>query len=229
EWLRRRCYCFVRSCCYKRDYPVGTEEPAQEQRRLVQIRSKTLLSEVLRGIGANEARYSCRAVADGYVGFAEATVYGARGVGEPFVVRAQGISAIRPCDAEESAAHALISVIKKECSVEFDDTNWFDMNRYHVETERLKRALGRARKKCNTLAKKARLLEIGWDRALDSLGSVNQICDDICSFVLGGPDADDLSHREVGVFYDVHRLGEYAESFVDEGLANLTSVAARYI
>uniref|UniRef100_A0A0E0RIC5 Uncharacterized protein n=1 Tax=Oryza rufipogon TaxID=4529 RepID=A0A0E0RIC5_ORYRU len=74
EWLRRRCYCFVRSCCYKRDYPVGTEEPAQ-----------------------------------------------------------------------------------------------------------------------------------------------------------GGPDADDLSHREVGVFYDVHRLGEYAESFVDEGLANLTSVAARYI
>uniref|UniRef100_A0A0E0RIC4 Uncharacterized protein n=1 Tax=Oryza rufipogon TaxID=4529 RepID=A0A0E0RIC4_ORYRU len=120
EWLRRRCYCFVRSCCYKRDYPVGTEEPAQEQRRLVQIRSKTLLSEVLRGIGANEARYSCRAVADGYVGFAEATVY-------------------------------------------------------------------------------------------------------------GGPDADDLSHREVGVFYDVHRLGEYAESFVDEGLANLTSVAARYI
>lgn len=195
----------------------------------MQIRSKTLLSEVLRGIGANEARYSCRAVADGYIGFAEATVYGARGVGEPFVVRAQGISAIRPCDAEESAAHALISVIKKECSVEFDDTNWFDMNHYHVETERLKRALGRARKKCNTLAKKARLLEIGWDRALDSLGSVNQICDDICSFVLGGPDADDLSHREVGVFYDVHRLGEYAESFVDEGLANLTSVAARYI
>ncbi|EEC70316.1 hypothetical protein OsI_01179 [Oryza sativa Indica Group] len=205
------------------------EEPAQEQRWLVQIRSKTLLSEVLRGIGANEARYSCRAVADGYVGFAEATVYGARGVGEPFVVRAQGISAIRPCDAEESAAHALISVIKKECSVEFDDTNWFDMNRYHVETERLKRALGRARKKCNTLAKKARLLEIGWDRALDSLGSVNQICDDICSSVVGGPDADDLSHREVGVLYDVHRLGEYAESFVDEGLANLTSVAARYI
>ncbi|KAF2953282.1 hypothetical protein DAI22_01g397600 [Oryza sativa Japonica Group] len=173
----------------------------------MQIRSKTLLSEVLRGIGANEARYSCRAVADGYVGFAEATVYGARGVGEPFVVRAQGISAIRPCDAEESAAHALISVIKKECSVEFDDTNWFDMNHYH----------------------KARLLEIGWDRALDSLGSVNQICDDICSSVLGGPDADDLSHREVGVLYDVHRLSEYAESFVDEGLANLTSVAARYI
>ncbi|KAB8084271.1 hypothetical protein EE612_006786, partial [Oryza sativa] len=134
EWLRRRCYCFVRSCCCKRDYPVGMEEPAQEQRRLMQIRSKTLLSEVLRGIGANEARYSCRAVADGYVGFAEATVYGARGVGEPFVVRAQGISAIRPCDAEESAAHALISVIKKECSVEFDDTNWFDMNHYHVET-----------------------------------------------------------------------------------------------
>lgn len=29
EWLRRRCYCFVRSCCYKRDYPVGMEEPAQ--------------------------------------------------------------------------------------------------------------------------------------------------------------------------------------------------------
>uniref|UniRef100_I1QTP7 Uncharacterized protein n=1 Tax=Oryza glaberrima TaxID=4538 RepID=I1QTP7_ORYGL len=88
----------------------------------------------------------------------KATVYGARGDEESFVVRAQGISAIRPRDAEESAAHALISIIKKECRVEFDDTNWFDMKHYHCETEQLKRALGRARKKHNTLAKKARWL-----------------------------------------------------------------------
>uniref|UniRef100_A0A0E0FDP7 Uncharacterized protein n=1 Tax=Oryza meridionalis TaxID=40149 RepID=A0A0E0FDP7_9ORYZ len=105
------------------------------------------------------------------------------------------------------------------------------MNHYHCETEtgRLKRALGRARKKHNTLAKKARLLEIDWDEALDSLASVNQICDGICSSVLGGPDVDGLNNREVGVLYDVHRLGEYARSHMDEGLANLSSVAGRYI
>ncbi|EEC84061.1 hypothetical protein OsI_30338 [Oryza sativa Indica Group] len=203
-------------------------EPAQG-RRLVQIRSKVLLSEVLRAIGGNEAQYTCRAVADRYIGFAEATVYGARGDEESFVVRAQGISAIRPRDTEESAAHALISIIKKECRVEFDDTNWFDMNHYHCEIEQLKRALGRARKKHNTLAKKARLLEIGWDKALDLLAFVNQICDGICSSALGGPDADGLNNREVGVLYDVHRLGEYAQSHMDEGLANLSSVASRCI
>uniref|UniRef100_A0A0E0CM43 Uncharacterized protein n=1 Tax=Oryza meridionalis TaxID=40149 RepID=A0A0E0CM43_9ORYZ len=98
------------------------------------IRSKVLLSEVLRAIGGNEAQYTCRAVAHGYIRFAEATVYGARGDEEPFVVRAQG-----------------------------------------------------------------------------------------------GPDADGLNNREVGVLYDVHRLGEYAQSHMDEGLANLSSVAGRYI
>lgn len=143
-----------------------------------------LFSEILRSIGANEARYNCHAVTDGYVGSAEASVYGVRGGEEPFLVRAHGIPAIRPCDAEESAAHALIAVIKKECRVEIEDTNWLDMNRYHAEVFRLKRALGRVRKERNSLAKKARLLEIGWDRALDSLAFVNQICNDTCSFAL---------------------------------------------
>lgn len=186
-----------------------------------------LLSEILRSIGANEARYNCHAVTDGYVGYAEASVYGVRGGEEPFLVRAHGIPAIRPCDAEESAAHALIAVIKKECRVEIEDTNWLDMNRYHAKVFRLKRALGRVRKERNSLAKKACLLEIGWDRALDSLAFVNQICNDTCSFALGGPGADDLNHREVGVLYDVHRLGEYAESKMDEGLANLSSATDR--
>ncbi|XP_015698603.1 uncharacterized protein LOC102700483 [Oryza brachyantha] len=204
------------------------EEPAQEQRRLVHIRSKVLLSEILRSMGANETQYSCHAVVDGYVRFAEATIYAAREGAEP-LLRAQGMSTIRSCDAEESAAITLISVIKKECRVEFTDTNWLDMNRYHGEMERLKRVVGRARKKHNTLAKKAHLLEISWDRAIDSLASVNQICDDTCSSALGGPDADALNHREVGVFYDVHRLGEYAQSCMDEGLANLTSAGGRYI
>uniref|UniRef100_A0A0D3H3E7 Uncharacterized protein n=1 Tax=Oryza barthii TaxID=65489 RepID=A0A0D3H3E7_9ORYZ len=84
------------------------------------------------------------------------------------------------------------------------------MNHYHCEIEQLKRALGRARKKHNTLAKKARLLEIGWDKALDLLAFVNQICDGICSSALGGPNADGLNNCEVGVLYNVHRLGEYA-------------------
>ncbi|BAS73293.1 Os01g0631000 [Oryza sativa Japonica Group] len=112
---------------------ASMDELVQEQRHLVHIRSKMLLSEILRSIGANEARYNCHAVTDGYVGSAEASVYGVRGGEEPFLVRAHGIPAIRPCDAEESAAHALIAVIKKECRVEIEDTNWLDMNRYHAE------------------------------------------------------------------------------------------------
>uniref|UniRef100_A0A0E0LTS9 Uncharacterized protein n=1 Tax=Oryza punctata TaxID=4537 RepID=A0A0E0LTS9_ORYPU len=186
---RRRCVAVDLGALGK-GYSAGMEEPVQEQCRLVHIRSKVLLSEILRGIGANAARYNCRAVTDGYVGFAKASVHGVRAGEEPFLVRAQSIPAIRPCDAEESTTHALISVIKKECRVEIADMNWFDMNRYHGETLRLKRALGRVKKE-------------------------------------RGRDADALNHREVGVLYDVHRLGEYAESKMDEWLANLSSVTGR--
>ncbi|KAL6616019.1 hypothetical protein ACP70R_038289 [Stipagrostis hirtigluma subsp. patula] len=133
----------------------------------VHVSRRLILGEVLRGIGGSEAAFHYAVGSGGVVARAFALVPNG-GVGDDSVtlVDAAGVACATEAAAADSAADALLFVLRRDLGVAVDDVNHGSLVAERQQQEELRDV--------------AAALERGWDRSLGHLEELQASFEEIC-------------------------------------------------